>query len=531
LARIVLLADDSVTAQNMGRRIMTDAGYEVITVNNGSAALKKIHESHPDLIVLDVYMPGYGGLEVCQRLKESEATMKIPVLLTVGKMEPFKTEEAKRVHADGHIIKPFDASELLAALTKLEDKIVPSENGRGRRGKAETGAKRSRTVAAADPAAIFDDSHTEQIQYLARVKQRRPADDVPEAPDSAFAQAPVSSTPVKPTPAIDDPEATVEMPAVAQMSSYEPPAAYEPPAVTVVPEERNENVTFASGPIYELELTASAQAPQTANEFEIQREVEIEHQPEPAADMSSMSSVSDATLDFDRAPGAESSITDTVASLPVEPSLVPEGSATDFSMPPQAEPAQRWVAENVGLTSEEATQSLEEEMERAHGVNESAATEVQSSQDSGAEPAPARETEWQPQSAPETGPTSGAAFAAAASASESFAQTNAISASNSESEPPAGSESSAAWDNWQRIRDSVIADRATEAIAESAGAMADAAVSPQNEAPAAQPTPDAAPSQQASSNDALSNIVDSVLAELKPRLLAEIAKQLANDKK
>ena len=527
MPRIVLLADDSVTAQNMGRRIMTDAGYEVITVNNGSAALKKIHESHPDLIVLDVYMPGYGGLEVCQRLKESEATMKIPVLLTVGKMEPFKTEEAKRVHADGHIIKPFDASELLAALTKLEDKIVPSENGRGRRGKAETGTKRSRTVAAADPAAIFDDSHTEQIQYLARVKQRRPADDVPEAPDSASAEAPVS-----PTPAIDDPEATVEMPAVAQTSSYEPPAyeppAYEPPAATVVPEERNENVTFASGPIYELELTGSAQAPQTANEFEIQREVEIEHQPEPAADISSTSSVPEATLDFDRARGAEISITETVAGLHVEPSLVPEGSATDFSLPPQAEPAQRWVAENVALTSEEATQSLEEEMDHAHAVNESAATEVQPSQDSAAEPAPAPETEWQPQSAPETDSTSGAAFAAAASASESFAQTNAVSASSADPEPPAGSESSAAWDNWQRIRNTVITDRATEAIAEPAATMADAAVSSQNDVPAPPPAQNAAP---ASGNDALSNIVDSVLAELKPRLLAEIAKQLANDKK
>src|ERR1700745_187942 len=87
LARRILLADDSVTAQNMGRRILTDAGYEVVTVNNGSAALKKIQEQKPDLIVLDVYMPGYGGLEVCQRVKE---TTRIPVLLTVGKLEPFK---------------------------------------------------------------------------------------------------------------------------------------------------------------------------------------------------------------------------------------------------------------------------------------------------------------------------------------------------------------------------------------------------------------------------------------------------------
>ncbi len=124
-----MLADDSVTAQNMGRKILADAGYEVITVNNGSAALKKIAEHKPDLIVLDVYMPGYSGLEVCQRLKEAQETSRVPVLLTVGKLEPFKPEEAKRVRADGFIVKPFEASELLSALSKLEDKIVPRPEG------------------------------------------------------------------------------------------------------------------------------------------------------------------------------------------------------------------------------------------------------------------------------------------------------------------------------------------------------------------------------------------------------------------
>ena len=125
LARKILLADDSVTAQNMGRKILADAGYEVIAVNNGSAALKKIAETKPDLVVLDVYMPGYSGLEVCQRLKESHETARIPVLLTVGKLEPFKPEEAQRVRAEGYIVKPFEASELLSALSKLEDKVVP----------------------------------------------------------------------------------------------------------------------------------------------------------------------------------------------------------------------------------------------------------------------------------------------------------------------------------------------------------------------------------------------------------------------
>ena len=143
MARKILLADDSVTAQNMGRKILADAGYEVITVNNGSAALKKIAEHKPDLIVLDVYMPGYSGLEVCQRLKEAQETARVPVLLTVGKLEPFKPEEAKRVRADGFIVKPFEASELLSALSKLEDKIVP-------RGEASKPGRFARATAALD---------------------------------------------------------------------------------------------------------------------------------------------------------------------------------------------------------------------------------------------------------------------------------------------------------------------------------------------------------------------------------------------
>jgi len=128
LARKILLADDSVTAQNMGRKILADAGYEVITVNNGSAALKRVSETKPDLIILDVYMPGYSGLEVCQRLKDAHDTSFIPVLLSVGKLEPFKPQEARRVRADGHIVKPFEASELLSAVAKLEDCIVPQAN-------------------------------------------------------------------------------------------------------------------------------------------------------------------------------------------------------------------------------------------------------------------------------------------------------------------------------------------------------------------------------------------------------------------
>ncbi len=188
MARKILLADDSVTAQNMGRKILADAGYDVITVNNGSAALKRIAEIKPDLIVLDVYMPGYSGLEVCQRLKESADTAHIPVLLTVGKLEPFKPEEARRVRADAHIVKPFEASELLTAISKLEDRMVPQAADSSRfsastagveRFGGETGAKKS---SARVPET--DTGWKNRIRFPSKKKK----EDEPDAEDLAAAE-------------------------------------------------------------------------------------------------------------------------------------------------------------------------------------------------------------------------------------------------------------------------------------------------------------------------------------------------------
>jgi len=107
----------------MGRKILTEAGYDVVAVSNGAAAVKKIAEQKPDIIILDVYMPGYTGLEVCEKVRGSIETLKTPVLLTVGKMEPYKPEEANRVRADGVIVKPFEASDLLAIVKKFEERL------------------------------------------------------------------------------------------------------------------------------------------------------------------------------------------------------------------------------------------------------------------------------------------------------------------------------------------------------------------------------------------------------------------------
>lgn len=122
----IVLADDSLTAQNMGKKILAEAGYEVIAVSNGAQAMKKIVSDKPDLVVLDVYMPGYSGLELCERMRNSRETARTPVVLTVGKMEAFRPEEATRVGADGLIVKPFEATELVAVVKKLAENLAPA---------------------------------------------------------------------------------------------------------------------------------------------------------------------------------------------------------------------------------------------------------------------------------------------------------------------------------------------------------------------------------------------------------------------
>ena len=149
----ILLADDSMTAQNMGKKILTDAGYEVVAVSNGAAAVKKIAEQRPDMAVLDVYMPGYTGLEVCERLKTAHDTTHMPVLLTVGRMEPFKPEEGNRVKADGIIIKPFEASDLLAAIQKIEQRLSPAA-----------------AAPASDPTTVYEKTQKITIPYLEEFK-------------------------------------------------------------------------------------------------------------------------------------------------------------------------------------------------------------------------------------------------------------------------------------------------------------------------------------------------------------------------
>jgi CheY-like chemotaxis protein len=110
----VLLADDSTHAQRMGTKILTGEGFEVVTVSNGEAAVKKLTGGGFDLVLADVFMPGRTGYELCAFVKTDPKTSYLPVILVVGQLEPYDPAQGDRVQADGVLTKPFEASKVLA---------------------------------------------------------------------------------------------------------------------------------------------------------------------------------------------------------------------------------------------------------------------------------------------------------------------------------------------------------------------------------------------------------------------------------
>src|SRR5205807_7772496 len=97
----ILLVDDSPHAQRMGERILSEEGYEVVTVTNADSALIRLEDVDPDVVLADTAMPGRTGYEICQYLKMRPRHRHVRSLLTSGVLETIDPEQAKRVEADG----------------------------------------------------------------------------------------------------------------------------------------------------------------------------------------------------------------------------------------------------------------------------------------------------------------------------------------------------------------------------------------------------------------------------------------------
>jgi CheY-like chemotaxis protein len=114
----ILVADDNSNIQKMVGLALKDHGIEVVAVGNGEAAVRKISDIHPDLVLADVFMPVRNGYEVCKYVKDDAALKHIPVILLVGAFDPLDEQEAQNVGADGVLKKPFVPPDPLISMVK-----------------------------------------------------------------------------------------------------------------------------------------------------------------------------------------------------------------------------------------------------------------------------------------------------------------------------------------------------------------------------------------------------------------------------
>ena len=118
----ILVVDDEPDIRQVIKLRLELGKYEVLTAEDGRSALSLAEATHPDLILLDVIMPGQTGFEVCRALKDNEATKRIPVVFLTAKGRQDDHMQGTFAGAAGYLTKPFEAQHLLKTVeTVLAD--------------------------------------------------------------------------------------------------------------------------------------------------------------------------------------------------------------------------------------------------------------------------------------------------------------------------------------------------------------------------------------------------------------------------
>ena len=114
----ILIVDDSATIQRMLKHTLQRVGYDVIAASSGRQALDQLAHTAFDLAIVDVSMPGMGGFELLQHIREDETQPHLPVIMLTASGDQADKRAAQRLGADAFLNKPVSSSELLDALTK-----------------------------------------------------------------------------------------------------------------------------------------------------------------------------------------------------------------------------------------------------------------------------------------------------------------------------------------------------------------------------------------------------------------------------
>jgi DNA-binding response OmpR family regulator len=109
----ILVADDDMDIRDLVAFKLEQAGFEVTAVDNGLAALTAARLEPPDLVVLDVMMPGMSGIDVCRELRNDRTTSGLPIILLTARAQEGDVEVGFGAGADDYIVKPFSPRELV----------------------------------------------------------------------------------------------------------------------------------------------------------------------------------------------------------------------------------------------------------------------------------------------------------------------------------------------------------------------------------------------------------------------------------
>jgi CheY-like chemotaxis protein len=115
----ILIVDDDSDTVRINSIILKHEGLEVLVAKDGFQALKLIQSQPPDLILLDLMLPGIDGFEICNRLRANPATADLPVVVITAKTQATDKQMAAKVGANGYLTKPFDRRDLLAAIRRI----------------------------------------------------------------------------------------------------------------------------------------------------------------------------------------------------------------------------------------------------------------------------------------------------------------------------------------------------------------------------------------------------------------------------
>ena len=116
----ILVVDDSPTDRQYLSDILTKSGYKVTTANSAEEALAKVKQSAPDLVLMDVVMPGQNGYQATRQLTKDDATKHIPVIICTTKGQETDKLWGMRQGARDYIVKPVDPTELMAKIRAFD---------------------------------------------------------------------------------------------------------------------------------------------------------------------------------------------------------------------------------------------------------------------------------------------------------------------------------------------------------------------------------------------------------------------------